>query len=230
MSKSIANTKWVIAATGAAVLLGAWTQSDVRAQRMAEQTDQSANGTADECVNCQQRAGERPGRIMVPITGDPAVDGANLDAVQQIFAARQRRYMEEAEQRLREKQKVWQGTTAELHPRASDAQRESAAPFVELFQQDLPAPKVRREHFAAFFKEDSPDRCVGWRIRLRAAEEVEDGWLVDVEGGVHLLGQGAVVISHGTTDEIWHVSREGELTFVEGSPGEDEPAKVNARF
>lgn len=140
--------------------------------------------------------------------------------------------MEGFEQEFREKQKVWQGTTVELspHKKVTDAQRESAAPFLELFNQDLPAPKVRREHFAAFLKPDSPDRCVGWRLFLRSAEEVDDGWLVDVEAQVHLLGGKALVISFGTTNETWHVSRDGELTFVDGSPGDDEPARVNARL
>lgn len=223
MSVFIAKWKWCIVAIGSAVLVGTWEQSELQAQRAADSTARPSAAPANECPDCQA------GRGIIPRIGDAEIDAQAIEAYKASYRERKRLMMAELERKRREKQRIWQGTTAELHPRATDAQRESAAPFLELFEQDLPAPKVRQEHFAAFFKEDSPDRCVGWRLALRSAEEVDDGWLVEVEGHVHLLGRGAIVVSMGTTIEIWHVNREGELTFVDGSPGEEEPAKVDVR-
>jgi hypothetical protein len=151
--------------------------------------------------------------------------------MRQEYAVYQERVFEEARQELHRKQQIWQGTTAELspHPEVKDAQRLSAAPFLELFQRDVPAPEVRRDFFRNFLQPDSPDRCVGWRLCLRSADEVEDGWLVHVEAHANLLGPG-FVICFSATHELWHVSREGELIFVEGFPEEVTPARVNARL
>jgi hypothetical protein len=250
MSESITKPKWRIVAICGALLAGYLAQSELLAQRTTDGTEPEVHGVGEGDESAAQRATDatdraaaeafvneyrdyletQPCLTVIPRTGDPEIDQACRESYFEMLRTRRHRIMEEIEQKLREKQKVWQGTTAELslRPEVTNEERESAAPFLELFEQDRPAPEVRRKHFAAFFKPDSPDRCVGWRLFLRSAEEVDDGWLVDVEAGVNLLGP-KFAISFGRTNEIWHVSREGELTFVKGAPGGEEPARVNAR-
>lgn len=226
------HTSWqglfvLVAAAASVCCLSAEIPAEVPgSQTEAAEKDAITPGQADS------QSGPSPSfRGFIPQTGNPKMDWIYRQAYQDEYRAWQRRQMDEFERKLREKQKVWQGTTAELsrHACVTDLQRKSAAPFIELFETDPPAPKVRREYFAPFLKPDSPDRCVGWRLFLKSAKAVDDGWLVHLEAHTNLLG-GGLVICFSSTSEIWHVSREGELTFVEGSPGEDEPARVNARL
>lgn len=227
MSQVLRNPKMRLLVIAAVATGAYWLQAELLAERSSSGSEVSAkNGAAIDCLDCQE------GLIVIPHAGDPEIDQAYRDAVKDMIVARNNRFYEDAQREHDRKREIWHGTSAELspHPLVTDAERESVAPFLELFETDPPAPKVRREHFAEFLEPDSPDRCVGWRAFLRFAEEVDDGWLVDVEVGVHLLGPGPgqLPISIGTTDEIWHVSREGKLTFVEGSPGE--AARVYVRM
>lgn len=163
-------------------------------------------------------------------TMSPLAQALHHQQMREEAAARRERQFAESLRKIRERQKVWQGTMAELsqHPDVTMVERLSAARFVKLFESDPPAPEVRKQHFAAFFEPDAEQRCVSWRLALKSAREVDDGWLVDLEAHVNLLGPG-FAISFGNTKEVWHVSHDHELTFVEGSPDEDKPAQVDCR-
>lgn len=248
MSTFLAKPKWCVSVIVGAVLVGAWAQSELRAQRTTDATDRSA---AEAFVNdYRDYLDGQEGRVVIPRTGNPEIDAACLEAYREMRRARQRRHMEEVQREHMKKREIWQGTTAMITQRmsvyemaqalrhhgdrttvilpphavgVSDSQRESLAPFVELFaKEDPPAPAGRREHFAEFLQSDSPDRCVGWDCRLTLAEEVDDGWLVHMEVLSKLMGlTPKAVVTHRSTYEVWHVSRDGKLTSVEVTPGEE---------
>lgn len=215
----VVKPQWCALVIIGVVLVGYGAQSELRAQRTTKATEPSVSDElANECFDCQQ------GRIMIPRTGDPVTDEAHHEAYRQMYRERKLRQMEEFKQEHSRKREIWQGTTAVLSQRydVSDAQRESAAGFVELFaKQDPPAPDGRRQHFAEFLQTDSPDRCVGWDYQLKSAEEVEDGWLVEAEVLSKLMAiNWNYVVTFRSTNEVWHVSRDGKLTPVEVAPGE----------
>ncbi len=108
-----------------------------------------------------------------------------------------------------------------LSKEISDTERHPASPFVDLFAtEDPPVPAGRRKYFAEFLQPDSPDRCVGWTCYLKSAEEVDDGWMVNVEVLPILMGLTPKYVGTlSSTYEVWHVSRDGELTPVEVTPG-----------
>jgi hypothetical protein len=162
-----------------------------------------------KCLDCGHA------KTYIPVTNDPEVNLANLQAAREIGLKQQRAREAAAHREHLKQMSFWHGTRASVPANVAEADRLLYEAVAAVFAADPPPPAERTRAFERYLNGQSKYKCVGWRVGVASVVETDSGREVTIHVRPSLMQEAAVyVFTPRYCVETWRISKDGTLQFV----------------